>query len=180
MINSEDIIYEYYRPGSRLAGLLLDHSRRVRDKALAVASRLSDLQPDMAFIEQAAMLHDIGILRTNAADIHCFGDQPYVCHGIIGRQLLADIGLDRLGLVCERHVGTGITMEDIRKQNLPLPLRDMTPQTLEEEIVCYADKFYSKNGSVRQYPVEIIAAQLARYGARKADIFLGWHARFNA
>lgn len=180
MQTAQDIIFEYYRPGSPLAVLLLDHSRRVRDKALAVAAQLDETGLDMVFIEQGAMLHDIGIFRTNAASIHCVGDQPYLRHGIIGRKLLEDHGLDRLALVCERHVGVGITQKEIATHNLPLPARDMTPQTLEEIVICYADKFFSKtNGRQERSPEEVVA-QLARYGEEKAAVFQSWHARFDA
>ncbi len=53
-------------------------------------------------------------------------------------------GLPRHALVCERHTGAGLTVDDIISQRLPLPLRDMTPQTLEERLICYADKFYPR------------------------------------
>ncbi|RJQ86520.1 MAG: phosphohydrolase [Desulfobacteraceae bacterium] len=173
------MIYQYYRPGALLTELLLDHSRRVRDKALAVAARIVDAQPDLQFIAQAAMLHDIGICRTAAPSIHCYGRQAYVHHGMIGRGMVEAFGLNRHALVCERHVGTGITLADIRRRKLPLPLRDMTPQALEEVIICYADKFFSKTENGRELPVDRIIAGLSRYGKEKAQTFLSWHARFN-
>jgi uncharacterized protein len=46
--------------------------------------------------------------------------------------------------VAERHTGTGISYEQIIREQLPIPLQDYTPQTLEERLICYADKFYSK------------------------------------
>jgi len=46
----------------------------------------------------------------------------------------------------ERHVGAGITQEEAVK--LGLPPRDYVPQTLEEKIVCYADKLISCNKKV--------------------------------
>lgn len=180
MRTAQDLIFEYYRPGSLLAETLMDHSRLVRDKALAVAERLDDVGIDIAFIEQGAMLHDIGIFRTDAPSIHCFGDQPYLRHGIIGRKLLEDHGLDRLALVCERHVGVGITQKDITTHALPLPERDMTPQTIEEIVICYADKFFSKTNGCQERSVEDVANLLSRYGTEKAAIFLSWHERFSA
>jgi len=41
-------------------------------------------------------------------------------------------GYPKHGLVCERHTGTGITLEMIIKNNLPLPHRDMVPVSMEE------------------------------------------------
>ena len=37
------------------------------------------------------MLHDIGIFQTDAPGIHCFGSQPYICHGRLGAELLRKI-----------------------------------------------------------------------------------------
>jgi len=177
-VDAEAIIFEYYRRGSPLADTLLDHSRRVRDKALAVASGLTGEPVDLDFLSAAAMLHDIGIIETAAPSIHCRGTQPYVCHGIIGRRMLEDHGLDRLALVCERHIGTGITRVDVRRQRLPLPMRDMVPLSFEETLVCYADKFFSKTNGGCEHTVEQVTADLARYGAEKAAVFLAWHRRF--
>ncbi|MCP4022476.1 MAG: HDIG domain-containing protein, partial [Desulfobacteraceae bacterium] len=110
----ETIINQYYEYGSTAYTILIEHSRFVARKSLELADRLSDLNPDMAFIEEAAMLHDIGIFMTDASSIGCMGDSPYLCHGFLGRKLLDDLGLDeRLGLVCERHTGAGITKENI-------------------------------------------------------------------
>ena len=178
-IDAEAIIFEIYQRGSLLATLLLDHSRRVRDKALAVADALSGEQVDKGFVSAASMLHDIGIIETDAPSIHCRGSQPYVCHGIIGRRMLEAHGLEQLGPICERHIGTGITIADIQQQKLPLPSRDMVPTTLEETIVCYADKFFSKsNGGFERHLGEIIA-DLARFGPEKVATFKRWHSSFD-
>ncbi len=177
-MDPKSIIYEYYPSGSRLAEILLDHSRRVRDMALTVAARIQDDPPDRDFIAEAAMLHDIGICRVAAPDIGCQGDLPYVCHGVIGRQMLEARGMMQHALVCERHVGTGITLADIRSRQLPLPERDMSPCTLEEAIICYADKFFSKTNGSEPLPLETVLARLGRYGQTPVDTFLRWHRQF--
>ena len=90
------------------------------------------------------MLHDIGIGLCEAPQLHCSGTEPYLAHGVLGRQLLEKEGLGLHALVCERHTGAGITAEEIREGGLPLPVRDYLPVSLEEKIICVADKFYSK------------------------------------
>jgi uncharacterized protein len=167
--------------GSAAHEILVEHSSLVAKKALAIARKLSQLNPDMDFIYEAAMLHDIGIIVTHTPELGCTGALPYICHGYAGRAILERAGFARHGQVCERHVGAGITIEDIRTGNLPIPLRDMTPQSLEEQIICYADKFYSKNG--RRHPIlEKSAAEivlgLCPYGQDKVDRFLSWHRQF--
>jgi uncharacterized protein len=173
-----DIIYRYYRPDSELAGRLIAHSRAVRDKALAVAQRCALLEPDLELISEAAMLHDIGIVKTDARRIGCNGSLPYICHGVEGRKMLEHHGLAAHALVCERHVGVGISREDIRKHRLPLPERDMCPVSLEETIICYADKFFSKTNGIREKSAEAVFTELAPYGPDKVERFKQWHQRF--
>ena len=139
MTQVETIIDRYYGKASRLRTILTVHSRLVADKALACA-RVRGVDADLAFVEEAALLHDIGIFMCDAPDICCTGSLPFICHGIEGRRILEAEGLPRHALVCERHTGAGLTVDDIVSQRLPLPLRDMTPRTVEERLICCADR----------------------------------------
>jgi len=170
------IIEKYYDPLTVVHRLLLHHSRRVAGKALDIARRVPHLNPDLQFIEEAAMLHDIGIFMTSSREIGCYGSHPYIAHGYLGRELLDGEGLQLHALVCERHVGMGITEREIRGRGLPLPLRDMVPLTLEEKIVCFADKFYSKAGEAldRERPLPTVRRMVARYGQEKLRLFDEW------
>lgn len=176
-----EIIDELYEPGSDLYVMLLEHSVQVARKALAVADRLPAARNvDRAFLEEAALLHDIGIYLTRAPQLCCYGDRPYLTHGVLGREILEARGLPRHARVCECHVGVGITAEEVRRNHLPLPERDMLPQTLEEEIVAYADKFYSKDCQTvyRENSLERILDGMRRHGPEKVEIFRGWAERF--
>ena len=175
-----EIIKRYYDPRSRAFASLVPHCTRVMEKALAVARAVFAMNPDMRFIEEAALLHDIGIFKVHAPDIGCTGDAPYVCHGVLGREILEKEGLPRHALVCERHVGAGITAEEVVAAGLPLPVRDMCPVSLEETVVAYADKFFSKNPSAgnREKPVDEIVREMAKYGPRQKETFLSWVRRF--
>jgi uncharacterized protein len=171
-----DIINRYYDPSTRAFRILREHGELVAERSLKAAARVGHLKPDLAFIRDAAMLHDIAIFLTDSPGIGCHGAEPYVRHGILGRDILDALGMPSPGLVCERHVGVGISAEDIRCFNLPLPVRDMRPVTIEEQIICYADKFFSKNGSgaPREKTVAEIVGSLSGYGADKVDRFMGW------
>lgn len=171
-----EIITKYYEKDSKAFKILVKHSRQVANKALEIAGRVTDLQPDLMFIEEAAMLHDIGIFLTKAPELECFGDYPYICHGCLGREILEKEGLARQGLVCERHVGVGISKEDIRHQGLPLPQRTMVPESIEEQIICYADKFFSKdaNPGPKERTVAEIIHRLSPYGHHKVLRFQAW------
>ena len=179
-MNPLDIISEYYKPSSKAFEILVRHGKQVAQKALNIANNVPDLRPNQEFIENAAMLHDIGILMTNSPGFGCQGKHPYICHGVLGAQLLTDKGLFEYALVCERHVGVGISAEDIRRFGLPLPQRDMLPVSIEEQIICYADKFFSKNGNPggTEKSVEDITRSLARYGPDKLKRFQAWNRLF--
>jgi uncharacterized protein len=85
-------------------------------------------------------------------------------------------------LVCERHVGVGLSAEEIRCNRLPLPVRDMLPVSIEERLVCYADKFFSKNENERppeEKPIDRIVDSLRPHGADKVARFLEWAALFD-
>ena len=175
-MNPVDIVSRFYPPDSRSYQILMEHGRLVAGKALAVAARVAHLHPHIEFIESAAWLHDIGIYLTNSPGLDCHGSEPYIRHGVLGREILDALGHPRHGLVCERHVGVGISAEDIRRFSLPLPTRDMLPMSIEEQIICYADKFFSKNGngSSREKSRAEIVESLSGYGADKVERFMGW------
>jgi uncharacterized protein len=168
-----EIISRFYDNNSKAFDILVKHGKDVTRKALETAHKVSHLNPNIYFIKEAAMLHDIGIYMTHAPDLGCTGPHPYICHGYLGRSLMDDIGLPVHGLVCERHVGVGITIQDIKKQNLPLPVRDMLPVSLEEKIICFADKFYfkSKGGSKGQLTVKHIKKAVNAFGNDNANRF---------
>ena len=168
------LLYKYYTEDDDLRRLLLKHSRQVADRCLLIASRNPELQLDTNFLEEAAMLHDIGVRWCHAPGIYCYGDEHYIRHGLIGAQLLRREGYERHARVCERHTGTGITREQIVRQQLPLPLGNYVPETLEEQLVCYADKFYSKSKPDRVLTVGQAAQSLARFGEEGVATFLGW------
>jgi len=175
-MNPLDIIAEFYDLGSKSYRILVKHGRQVADKAVEAAMSVSHLEPNLNFIKEAAMLHDIGIFETDSPELRCTGKHPYVSHGFLGRKILDNIGLPLHGLVCERHVGVGISAEEIRRYHLPLPQRDMVPISIEEQIICYADKFYSKNGKTDgdEKSMEDILNALHRYGPEKAARFQSW------
>ncbi len=170
------IIEKYYEPDSRAYYFLVQHSKLVAQKALKIAERVSYLNPDLKFIAEAAMLHDIGIFMTYAPKIGCYGYYPYICHGFLGREILEAEGLYSHALVCERHVGVGLNVKDIENNNFPIPKREMIPISIEEKIICFADKFYSKddNSLIHEKPIWKIREIIARFGEDKLKQFDDW------
>jgi uncharacterized protein len=176
----EKLINKYF-PAPEAQVLILEHSRLVAEKALQLADAAhTDTPLDKQFIVEAAMLHDIGVCRTDAPKLNCSGPFPYICHGIIGREILEAEGMQRHALVCERHIGVGLTAGDIMQQQLPLPVRNMAPVSNEEKLVCMADLFYSKKpGEVtREKSLAEVRQELGKFGEEKVAIFDGWIAEF--
>ncbi|MDH4330225.1 MAG: HDIG domain-containing protein [Candidatus Moranbacteria bacterium] len=147
-MNPIEIIEKYYDPRSEIFQILVSHCEAVRDKALQIATNLEKkkgVKIDKEFLNEASMLHDIGVFLVSAHGIDCNGNEPYIKHGILGREILEKEGLPKHALVSERHVGVGITKEEIERERLPLPKRDMLPESIEEKIICLADLFFSKS-----------------------------------
>lgn len=168
------IIDKYYKKGTKLYNIYMSHVTDVTNKALSITHKHPELAVDVNFIEEASMLHDIGIFKTHAPRIGCYGEYPYICHGYLGNELLTNEGYPKHALVCERHTGTGITLQMIIEKNLPLPHRDMVPVSMEEKIICFADKFYSKSHLGKEKSIKKIRRSLAKHGKQQVAIFDEW------
>jgi uncharacterized protein len=157
-----------------------EHSRHVAALAVTIAGHLALPQETLLFIEEAALLHDIGVCRVYAPDLGLYGPHPYITHGVHGREILDGEGFPAHGLVCERHTGVGLTVEDIVRQGLPLPQRDMCPESISEQIICFADLFYSKKPGrlSERKTAEKVRKKLLPFGEEKAALFDSWLARF--
>ena len=177
-MNYQSIIDKYYSEDNELRHILITHSQSVARKALQIVSSHPELQLDVQFVEEAAMLHDIGIFRTDAPGIQCFGSEPYICHGRLGAEIMRKEGYERHARVCERHTGAGITCEEIVKQGLPLPQQDFLPETMEEKVVCYADKFFSKTHLDREKTIAQAEKSLAKFGEDGVNRFREWEQMF--
>ena len=160
VMDYQAIIDKYYPADDALRRVLLQHSRQVADRCLQIVRKHKELPVDEQFLEEAAMLHDIGIFQCDAPRIHCHGQEPYIKHGPIGGDLLRQEGFPRHARVAERHTGTG--------------LPGYEPETLEEQIVCYAEKFYSKSSPDRVRTVAETAQSLEKFGHQGVQKFLEW------
>ena len=173
-----NLIHKYYAGQPELEQILLKHSEDVAQKVLEIAEAHPEFHLDRQFLYEAAMLHDIGILYVDAPGICCHGTKPYICHGMLGAELLQNEGLPAHARVAERHTGTGLTKEEILRQSLPLPPRDFVPETLEEKIICYADKFFSKSHLEEVKTPEQAMRSLEKFGPSCVDTFKAWMSEF--
>lgn len=178
MMDWRQIIDKYCEGNGELRYILLRHSFSVAQKALHIADMHPELRLDRDFIVEASMLHDIGIVKTDAPGIKCHGTEPYIRHGVIGAEMLRGEGMPRHARVCERHTGAGLSLSEIVSQGLPLPHEDLLPETLEEQVICYADKFFSKTNLDREKTVGQAERSVAKHGHEGLGRFCRWKEMF--
>ena len=197
------LIHRYYPEDNALRRMLLHHSRQVCARALQIVERHPELGANRNLVEAGAMLHDIGIFLTDAPGIHCHGTAHYILHGSLGAQLLRNEAkqlkkekqqeeqlkeeqlqaiqlqeelhfYEALARICERHTGTGLTRQTIIERGLPDPQQDLLPETIEEQIICYADKFYSKSHLERERTIPQTLQSLEKFGDEGVEKFRHW------
>jgi len=96
---------------------------------LAEAVRAQGHEVNLALVEAGALLHDLGRCRTHS-----------IRHAVVGGEVAQEIGLPGAVVrIIERHIGAGLPRDEAAE--LGLPEGDYMPETLEEKLVCYADKF---------------------------------------
>lgn len=178
MMDAVKLLQRYLDSETELYHIVYTHSCNVANKALLLASNHPELSIDTDFLQEAAMIHDIGVFKTNAPDIQCFGSFPYICHGYLGREIVEKEGFLRHALVCERHTGTGLSLAEIVRSDLPLPHRDMSPVSLEEQLICFADKFFSKTRLEEEIPWSVVHSKLEKYGEEGVKRFDAWSELF--
>lgn len=178
-INVKEIIDFYYPEDNELKNIYIKHAVKVTELALEMAGRHPELKMDLRFVEEAAMLHDLGIFLTDAPRIFCYGTEPYLCHGYLGAELLRSRGYERHARVCERHTGTGLTKETIADNGWNLPVKDFVPETLEEQLICFTDKFYSKTKYLETpRTLEQVVESMARISPESAAKVQEWARMF--
>lgn len=173
------IIDRFYPCDNELKRIFLVHARMVTSLALRMADAHPELSIDRQFVEEAAMLHDLGIFLTDAPRIHCTGKEEYLCHGYLGAELLREMGYERHARVCERHTGTGLLKEQILSKGWNLPAQDFVPETIEEQLICFADKFYSKTKFLEQErTLDQVVENMAKISPESAEKVRRWAEMF--
>jgi len=104
------------------------HSLKVCEKALEIANKIRKENIDIELIEIGAILHDIGRSKTHGFQ-----------HALLGGKILRGRGFpNEIARICETHILGGLDKEDAK--SVGLSNEDYLPETLEEKIVCLADK----------------------------------------
>ncbi|QFG25189.1 HD domain-containing protein [Actinomadura sp. WMMB 499] len=179
LLSDEDVraLHAKYAPSQEAFDLVHSHCETVWRIAEQLLQR-RPLDVDVELIRVGCLLHDIGVYRLYDADGR-FDHAGYIRHGILGHEILADEGLpEAVCRFCSHHTGVGLTREDVRRQGLPLPDADYLAETVEEELVMYADKFHSKTDPPRFVPADEFTRHVRRFGDDKVTAFEAMCGRF--
>jgi uncharacterized protein len=172
-----------HAPTPEALAVVYTHSEIVRRIAAALLAGLGTDGTvaggiDAGLVRAGCLLHDVGVYRLYDAAGR-LGHAGYIRHGVLGHELLAEAGYpEALCRFASRHTGVGITREDVRRQDLPLPPADYVAQTPEEALVMYADKFHTKSTPPSFLTAATYAAEVARFGADKPAAFARLRDRF--
>ncbi|MCB0125527.1 MAG: HD domain-containing protein [Caldilineaceae bacterium] len=174
------IIHRYLAPDSTAYPLYLIHCTLVTKLALEIAERLELDAAAQRFIEEAAMLHDIGIVRTQMPVIFCDGALPYLYHLTEGCKLLEAEGLLKHARVAQTHSGIVLTAERLRSVGLTADLIHFIPRSLEEKIINFADLFYSKDSATLWRERSVIEARnsIGKFAPANLALFDEWATTF--
>lgn len=168
-------LHRKYAPTEAAFALVFTHCEIVE----RIAASLLEAKPqpgiDDGLVRAGCLLHDIGVYS-----LYQDGQldrSRYMTHGIEGERMLKSENIDeRLCRMASHHTGVGISKTDILNNRWPLPHADFNAESLEEELVMYADKFHSK--TPRFNTVESYAKLVANFGDGKSDAFMRLVERF--
>ena len=170
-------LHERFAPGREAFDLVFTHCEivcRVAEQLLAEA----DHGLDIALVRAGCLLHDIGVYRLYDS-AGTLDHANYLRHGVLGEELLRDLGLpEALCRFCSHHTGTGITRDEVVRRGLPLAPGDYLAETGEEELVMYADKFHTKKSPPAFVSTATYLTSVRRFGEDKPARFSAMVQRF--
>ncbi|MGB9894832.1 MAG: HDIG domain-containing metalloprotein [Thermoproteota archaeon] len=117
---------------------LIAHCKKVTEVSKKLVQKLKErrIHINEQLVIAGAMLHDVGRVKTHGVE-----------HGVVGANLLREKGFpEELASIAERHVGGGLSKTEAKK--LVGVEVDLAPRTLEEKLVCYADKLVDRDKEV--------------------------------
>lgn len=163
-------LHKKYSKTETMYELVYTHCQVVRDIALELAKNVK--QVDINLIIVGSLIHDIGVYTLFDDNDQLIKGRAYIEHGVSGEKILMSEGFDQyICNFCSHHTGVGLSVNDVKRQNLPLPIKDYLAETTEEELVMYADKFHSKVDPPKFNSFEWYKKDISRFGKDKSEKF---------
>lgn len=171
-------LHRKYAPNDAVFTLVYNHCQIVNEIAQWCVGNLPAKEKvDVELLTTAALLHDIGsyVFFDDAGKVA--NKKLYPLHAILSGKIIAD---ERIGKnvahVVETHLFLGLSEKEIAEKPWPLPARDYIPDSIEGELLCYADRFHSKKPTFNSY--EAFLARLQEDMPKQATKFEVWSKRF--
>ena len=146
--------FERYKPEWKLS--ICNHSIIVRDLALFLAEQIMINNKNqniyLKLLSSSCLLHDIGYARAKKS----------IDHGVYGGKILREMGFDKEARASERHIGVGIEKKDSIK--LGVGDCDFIPETIEEQILCYADNLCFFDKKTKKHTIKSSKEVSERFG----------------
>ena len=117
---------------------VISHCLNVAGLAARIGGSLvrAGFEMDLTLVEAGALLHDLGRSVTHGTK-----------HAVIGGKLARERGLPlSVVKILERHMGAGVPADEAKELGFPDGI--YVPKSLEEKVVCYADKLAEGPGEV--------------------------------
>lgn len=170
-------LHKKYAPSQAAFDLVFTHCQIVWELAEQLIST-SSLTVNSELVKVGCLLHDIGVYRLYLPNGQI--DHPrYIKHGTEGYALLKEDGFDeRLCRFASCHTGVGLSKEEIIQEALPIPPADYFAQTVEEQLVMYADKFHTKTTPPKLMTADTYAEKLKQFGEEKVRLFRKFQKQF--
>lgn len=170
-------LHHKYAPNQRVYDLVYGHCQVVAEIALWCTRNVTDDNVDKQLLETAALLHDVGSYAFFNDQGEGVNDRLYPQHAILGARILADEGVDEsVTDIIATHVLLGLSKAEIVSKPWPLPERSYEPQSIEGQLLCYADRFHSKHPTFNAF--DTFLDKLKQNLPLQAEKFELWSSRF--
>ena len=164
-------LHRKYAPSEALFSEVYEHCRIVWDVAQNLM-QIHDITVDENVVKAGCLLHDIGVYKLWDPITKEMNWEEYISHAVLGEKLLKSESIaDVLCKIVLHHAGVGISKDDVISRHLSIPVRDYFPETLEERLVMYADKFHSKSAPTSFYSVDGYKNYSKKFGSDKVERF---------
>ena len=166
--NEIESLHKKYAPSPEAFNLVFTHCKIVSEIAQSLLENKPQRNINSELARIGCLLHDIGVYALFTEN--GINEEKYITHGIEGYSILKREGYpEEICRFASHHTGTGLSANEIKSDELPLPHEDFFADTPEEQLVMYADKFHSKKPRFNTF--ESYANNLSRFGAEKVVRF---------
>ena len=160
-------VHNRYAQNEHVLNLVYGHCQIVVEIALWCVDQ-NNLDVDKELLVAACLLHDIGTYAIFDAKGLDDNEHNYKQHAVFGAALALEEGFDiRVADAIRTHLLMGLSQKEIVDSGFGMPQKDYFPATIEARLLCYADRFHSKQPTFNAY--EPFLAKLSKVLPEQAE-----------